>query len=65
MWVLKLHTYQLNLPVEEVNRVAPMVLNMPTKTRKAHAHIYPGHFHSGYVGIDVAKDRPTGSGQVI
>ena len=39
-------------PVQVVDRIAPVVLVVPTESREAHAHVHPGHFHARYVGVD-------------
>ena len=44
-------------PVEVVNGVTPVILNMPTKGREDHAHIEPGHLHARDICIDVAQYR--------
>lgn len=33
-------------PVQKIDGVTPVVLNMPAEGREAHAHIEPGHLHT-------------------
>lgn len=42
-------------PMEVVNGVTPVILNMPAKGWEDHAHIEPGHLHAGNICIDVAQ----------
>lgn len=45
------------LPVQVVDRVAPVVLDVPAERREAHAHVQPGELHAAYVSGDVSKNR--------
>lgn len=44
------------VPVQVIDGVAPVVLNMPAEGRKHHSHIKPGDLHPRDVSIDVAKE---------
>lgn len=56
------HTH---LPMEIVDGVAPVILNMPAEAREAHAHISPGHLHPRYISVHVTQHRPLGIGKVV
>ena len=43
------------IPVQVIDRVAPVILNMPAEGRKHHSHIKPGNLHARDVSINVAK----------
>lgn len=43
-------------PVEEVDGVTPVVLNVPAEWGETHAYIEPGHLHARDVHIDVGED---------
>lgn len=44
-----------NSPVEVVNGITPVILNVPAKGWEDHAYIEPGHLHARDVCIDVAQ----------
>ena len=44
-------------PVQEVDGVAPVVLNVPAERGETHAHIKPGYLHARDVHIDVGEHR--------
>ena len=43
-------------PVKIVDRVGPVIFHVPAEAREAHAHVRPGYFHAGNIGIDVPQD---------
>ena len=47
----------VTLPVQEVDGVAPVVLDVPAEGGEAHAHIEPGHLHARDIHVYVGKDR--------
>lgn len=42
-------------PVQEVDGVTPVVLDVPAERGEAHAHVEPGHLHAGDVHVDVGE----------
>lgn len=48
-----------------IDRIAPVVLNVPTEARETHAHVSPGHLHPGYISVYVAQHRPLDVGDVV
>lgn len=59
-----MHTGQ-PIPVQVVDGIAPVVLNMPAKGGEAHPHVQPGHLHARDVCIDVSKDWLLQDGHVV
>lgn len=53
------------LPVQVVDRVAPVVFDVPTERREAHAHVQPGELHAADVSSDVGKNRLLHHGHVV
>ena len=51
--------------MQVVNGVTPVVLNVPTETGEAHAHIAPGHLHARNVSVDVAQHGLFQAGKVV
>lgn len=45
------------LPMQVVNGVAPMVLDMPAERGEAHAHIQPGQGHATYISRHMRQHR--------
>lgn len=43
--------------MQEVDGVAPVVLDVPAEGGETHAHIEPGHLHTRDVHIDVSEHR--------
>lgn len=52
-------------PVQVVNRVAPVVFNVPAEGGEAHSHIEPRELHAAYVSSDVSKHRLLHHGHVV
>ena len=48
-------TIECTLPVEVVDGVAPVVLDVPAEGGEAHAHIQPGQLHATDVGCNVSQ----------
>ena len=58
------HT-QSHSPVQVVDGITPVILNMPTETRKAHPHIRPWHFHPRNICINIAEHRSSKVGHIV
>ena len=52
-------------PVQVVDGVAPVVLNVPAEAGEAHAHVRPRHLHPGDVCVHVAQHRPLDVREVV
>lgn len=52
-------------PVQEVDGVAPVVLNVPAEGGETHPHIEPGHLHTRDVYVDVGEHGLLQHGHVI
>lgn len=52
-------------PVQEINRVTPVVLDVPAERGKTHPHVEPGYLHAWYVHVDVSEDGLLQNRQVV
>lgn len=50
-------TGEHSVPVEVVDGVAPVVLNVPAERGEDHPHVEPGDLHPRDVSVDVAQQR--------
>ena len=51
--------------MQEVDGVAPVVLDVPAEGGEAHAHVQPGQLHAADVGRDVGQHRGVQHGHVV
>lgn len=42
-------------PMHEVDRVAPVIFNMPAEGAEAHPYITPGYLHTRYITADILQ----------
>lgn len=45
------------VPVQVVDGVAPMILNVPAESGEYHANIKPRHLHARDIAINMAQER--------